>query len=278
MALPRQLKRYLSHQGKSYSYTLKTSRSGALARLQLRIVNTRTPASLLQIQEIQTTDLFPTQISELIEGALKQGWQPEVPGFDLYWSAPDLKILAQAEFLPTPETLSLEPVIELEIGEQLSLEQISDLQLLELFESMFADWLQDRQAVEQLLEHFAELTPGLSGGYCLLRDQQMILQPGCCCGLWSLTDWKAVLENDSGSIWTGHSAQKLVSFERGLKHVRINFSATEHVTFLLDQYQEMLVRTDQQLQSLGQRIIPILNQLFETDAGPKLAPLLIYKT
>lgn len=47
----------------------------------------------------------------------------------------------------------------------------------------------------------------LPGGIALLRDEQLLVEPRCCCDLTSLEEWYQALDtqNHEGDIWIGHA-------------------------------------------------------------------------
>ncbi len=274
MALPKQLKRFLNHQGQSYEYTLQADTKQS-ARIQLKVLSAKAKGSPLHSQ-IQAIDLFPTDVAACVELALNQGWQPELAG-QAFKLSPDQLSLKAVQTAPAEANFQLVPVIENLSGELLFSSQLTDADWLSLLADQFAEWLADPQSTEILIQSFVELSPGLSGGFSLLSDKQIFVQPDCCCGLWSVADWEAVLDQDAGEIWTGHGKTVPVSFERGLKTICLKVNRSESVWLSFDDYHLMLAQAHHQLHLLCQRLEPILNQLFQTKIGHQLAQILVFK-
>lgn len=132
---------------------------------------------------------------------------------------------------------------------------------------------------EHLLEIFKdpqEYAPFFCGGYLFTINEKIIAEPGCCCGLESISDWKDVITSKSGQVWTGHNIDTYVNFT--VENNEIQFEVNDEVFFIsLENYIKVIDDVESKLQQLIITGGDILNDLFDIQNGKEISRGMIYK-
>jgi len=132
---------------------------------------------------------------------------------------------------------------------------------------------------EHLLEIFKdpqEFAPFFCGGYLFTVNGEIKAEPGCCCGLESIGDWKDVMESKSGQVWMGHDIDAYVNFT--VENNDIQFEINDEKFYIsLSDYSKTINIIEADLKQLIVTSGDILNDLFDIENGKEVSSGMIYK-
>lgn len=154
------------------------------------------------------------------------------------------------------------------------LEQFDKQQLTIILKAIFKN--EEEKELLEIFKEPIEFAPFFCGGYLFTVDNRILAEPGCCCGLESIMDWKAVLKSKSGQVWTGHDVNSYVNFN--IKKGKVQFEVNQETYIIqLDEYSLLIKNTESILQQLISKSGNILNDLFDIQNGMEVSRGMIYK-
>lgn len=131
--------------------------------------------------------------------------------------------------------------------------------------------VKDFESIDEILNDPIEYAPLIPGGYLFVVKNEVKSEPGCCCGLEDISEWK-----DSGRILTGHGDDEFVDINR--KNSQVEVSIKKEI-FLLpeDDYNKIVNDAEIAINKFIERSGKLLNELLKIENGNSFAKAMIYK-
>ena len=151
------------------------------------------------------------------------------------------------------------------------IENLSDFELTIILEKLISETLEGFESKNQIIENPIEYSPLIPGGYLFEVNNEVKSEPGCCCGLEDILDWKY-----SDIVTTGHGDDDYVHINRS--ESRVNISIRNEIFTLSDKhYQSIISDAESKINSLIERNGIIINRILDINTGINFAESMIYK-
>ncbi len=128
-----------------------------------------------------------------------------VPDVGSRWEHPDVWDAFTRACLADAGLVSLTPIAL--ASDHFSISALDDRAIAKLLEVQLVAKYDELRDGGTRLSNPEDTVGALDGGLALRVDGELLVEPGCCCGLATVADWERVLEHASselGAIWTGH--------------------------------------------------------------------------
>lgn len=146
-----------------------------------------------------------------------------------------------------------------------------------IFPEIYADYLNDKNKLHELLEDMKDLAPSICGGFALKDTEQIIHLPACCCGLESIEEWQIGPDGSITHVWTGHDQEDEVVLEFGTSEVILWVGKAKQYSFSKAEYSMLLAQAETTIDHFIERAATVLNPLFNIKNGKVLAEAMIYR-
>ena len=126
-------------------------------------------------------------------------------------------------------------------------------------------------SINEILDDLIEYAPLIPGGYLFEVNQVIKSEPGCCCGLENILDWK-----DAETVLTGHGDNDVVQIVRKNAQVEI---LIEKEVFLLSKeaYHTIVKEAEIKIDRFIEKSGILINDILGIKNGKTFAKAMIYK-
>jgi len=151
------------------------------------------------------------------------------------------------------------------------LEDLTEVQLKIILKYIFNEAVEYFESINEILADPIEYAPLISGGYLLMVDNIVKSQPGCCCGLENIIEWK-----EATTVFTGHEADDLVYINRQNTKIEISIKQ-EVITISQENYLRVIKEAEIKIDNFIKKSGKLLNEILNIENGVSLAKSMIYK-
>jgi len=148
---------------------------------------------------------------------------------------------------------------------------LSDDELKIILKDLIDCTVEDFESIDEILSDPIEYAPLIPGGYLLVVDNVVKSEPGCCCGLEDILDWK-----DSATVITGHGEDDFVYINK--ENAQVNITIRKE-NFILSEkkYNKIVKEAEIEIDNFIERSGKLLNELLKIENGKSFAKAMIYK-
>lgn len=152
-----------------------------------------------------------------------------------------------------------------------TIESLSENELKIILKGLIDRTIEDFDSINEMLDDPIEYAPFISGGYLFKINQVIKSEPGCCCGLEDILDWKG-----SETVLTGHDDDDIVYITRKNGQVEVSIKKE---TFLLSiaGYNKMIKDAEIKIDAFIEKNGQLLDEILGIKNGKSFARAMIYK-
>ena len=159
--------------------------------------------------------------------------------------------------------------------EQLSwlfkIESLSNDEIKIILKDLIDGTVEDFDSINEILNDPIEYAPLIPGGYLFVVNNEIKSEPGCCCGLEDISEWK-----DSETIATGHGDDDFVYIHK--KNSQVNISIKKEKFVLSEKaYNEIVNAAEIEIEKFIDKSGELINELLKIENGKSFAKAMIYK-
>ena len=151
------------------------------------------------------------------------------------------------------------------------IESLSDGELKIILKSLIDAAAEDFDSINEILDDPIEYAPLIPGGYLFEVNKVVKSEPGCCCGLEDILEWK-----ESGTLLTGHGDDDFIHISRMDAHVEVLINKEKFVLSTED-YDGMVRDAEMKIDTFIKRSGELINALLGIKTGQAFAKAMIYK-
>lgn len=151
------------------------------------------------------------------------------------------------------------------------IDYLSNQELKIILKELIDGTVEHFDSIDEILNDPIEYAPLIPGGYLFVVDNEIKSEPGCCCGLEDISEWK-----DSETVVTGHGDDDFVYIHKENSKVNISirkekFSLSEKV------YNEIVNSAEIEIEKFIDKCGELINDLLKIENGKSFARAMIYK-
>lgn len=130
---------------------------------------------------------------------------------------------------------------------------------------------EDFDSIDEILNDPIEYAPFIPGGYLFVVEDEVKSEPGCCCGLEDIADWK-----EGETVITGHGDDDYVYIHKENSQVKVSI---REEAFLLSEpiYDEIIRSAENGIEDFINRGGKLINEILKIEHGKSFARAMIYK-
>ena len=150
-------------------------------------------------------------------------------------------------------------------------ESFSDDELKIILKDLIDGAVENFDSINEILNDPIEYAPLIPGGYLFVVNNEIKSEPGCCCGLEDISEWK-----DSETIVTGHCDDDFVYIHKENSQVNISIKKEK---FILSEksYNEIINAAEIEIEKFINKSGELINELLKIENGKSFARAMIYK-
>jgi|GEM_PF-6269380 len=151
------------------------------------------------------------------------------------------------------------------------IESLTDSELKIILKDLIDTTVEDFESIDEILNDPIEYAPLIPGGYLFVVNNKIKSEPGCCCGLENIIEWK-----DSSRILTGHGNDDFVDINRTNSQVKVSIKKE---VFLIREkdYNKIVNDAEISINKFIEKSGKLFNELLKIKNGKSFAKAMIYK-
>ncbi len=159
--------------------------------------------------------------------------------------------------------------------EQLSwlfkIKTLSNQELKIILKKLIDSTVENFDSIDEILNDPIEYAPLIPGGYLFVVNNEIKSEPGCCCGLEDILEWK-----ESETVVTGHGDDDFVYIHK--KNSKVNISIRKEKFSLSEKvYNEMVNLAEIEIEKFIDKCGELINDLLKIENGKSFVRAMIYK-
>jgi len=152
-----------------------------------------------------------------------------------------------------------------------TIDALSNQELKIILKELIDDTTENFDSINEVLNDPIEYAPLIPGGYLFIVDNEIKSEPGCCCGLEDISEWK-----DSETVITGHGEDDFVYIHKENSQVNISIR-TENFILSEKDYNKIVNAAEIEIERFINKSGELINELFKIEHGKSFAKAMIYK-
>ncbi|MFK7983296.1 MAG: hypothetical protein AB8G86_25165 [Saprospiraceae bacterium] len=151
------------------------------------------------------------------------------------------------------------------------IEPLSDDELKIILKQLIDNAVEEFDSINEILDDLIEYAPLIPGGYLFEVNQVIKSEPGCCCGLENILNWK-----DDETVLTGHGDDDFVHITR--KNAQVEISIKQEIFILSkEDYDKVVKEAEGKIDKFVEKSGILINNILGIKNGKSFAKAMIYK-
>lgn len=152
-----------------------------------------------------------------------------------------------------------------------NIETLPDDALKIILKNLIDTAAEDFESIKDILADPIEYAPLFPGGYLFIVNEHIKSEPGCCCGLEDISEWK-----EANTVLTGHGDDDFVHINRTATQVDLTINK-EIFSLPKEAYNKIIQDAETQIDAFIERCGKQINDLLGIESGKAFARAMIYK-